>query len=182
MTLGKINELIALCEKHFPDHCWLRNLKDDVQNGRYLQTVDDEVSIEMLYAPGTEICGVCGCGRSDDVQNLYRKALRAIKDRSDKIRSQTLEENLKDCHDDFINGMSHIIEGNVEDGINPTRLKFCDNPMLEEVVLHNLCNLGFTEHGSSIYGSWMTEKGEAALAALDWWFEDDDMRKSMEEK
>lgn len=182
MTLEKINELIALCEKHFPDHCWLRNLKDDVQNGRYLQAVDDEVSIEMLYAPGTEICGVCGCGRSEDVQNLYRKALRAIKDRSDKIRGKTLEENLKECHDHFINGMLHILDGKSKDIVNPTKLKFCSNAMLEEVVLHALSNLKLTEHGSTIYGSWLTEKGEAALMALDWWFEDDDIRKAMEGK
>lgn len=35
-----------------------------------------------------------------------------------------------------------------------------------QIYLYILDNYGFTEHGHNIYGSWLTEKGEALRAAL----------------
>ena len=34
-------------------------------------------------------------------------------------------------------------------------------------MAYNLDHLGFLEHGSSIYGAWITDKGEELLTALD---------------
>ena len=45
--------------------------------------------------------------------------------------------------------------------------RFCDNELLEAVVLYNLSDWGMAEHGSSIYGSWLTEKGKTALKVLE---------------
>ena len=45
--------------------------------------------------------------------------------------------------------------------------KFCDNEILEAVILYNLDNLGMTEHTTSIYVSRLTKKGETALRILE---------------
>lgn len=41
-----------------------------------------------------------------------------------------------------------------------------DNPYIS-FMIYTLNHLGFLEHGSSIYGSWLTEKGRQLLEALD---------------
>lgn len=35
-----------------------------------------------------------------------------------------------------------------------------------QIYLYLLDSLGFTEHGSSVYGSWLTDKGKALRSAL----------------
>lgn len=52
--------------------------------------------------------------------------------------------------------------------INDGNTNFTDNELLQAVVLYTLNNFGMTEHGGSIYSSWLTEKGETALKILDY--------------
>ena len=52
--------------------------------------------------------------------------------------------------------------------INSGSTRFTDNKLLQAVVLYNLSDWGMTEHGSSIYNSWLNEKGKTALNILDY--------------
>jgi hypothetical protein len=171
MKLKKIKEVVALADKHFSDQCWLCNAKRQLDEMVEMGLSDDDEAFLSEYSlPGVEICGVCGCGRSEDVQRLYRMALRAIKDRSERISGKSALGVMEECFKELTVAMETFCNdpANVP---NPTTFKFCDNALLEEVVLHVLYNLGYTEHGTSVHGSWLTEKGEAALAALDMQFE-----------
>ena len=133
----KAKELIPLFEKHFPDHAWLENLKrfgcDDI-----VITVHPRV-----FSPGVEVCEICGCGRSEEIQQLFRKALRAIKAKTDWVRSHNLVENLQEIGNSTIKDMLDVL--NNAEKANTTKFKFCDNEMLEEVILHVLCHLGYTK-------------------------------------
>lgn len=42
-----------------------------------------------------------------------------------------------------------------------------------QIYLYLLDNHGFTEHGCSVFASWLTEKGEALLFLLNKWNEDE---------
>ena len=50
-------------------------------------------------------------------------------------------------------------------GIRPTN-PFEDNEDLSVIMIYTLADKGFTEHGSSVYGSWLTEKGILLLKIL----------------
>lgn len=176
LTKEEFDEFVKKVEMHFPNLDWLKDVELGEGNG-YITTAEGIVPYFSVYSsPGMEICGVCGCGRSQEVQNLYRKALRAIKKDMEKVRSQSLEGKLKDWSSKqekilkaFV-GHEDVSEKREIDKINPTIFKFCDDPMLEEVILHALDHLGYTQHGASIYGCWLTEHGEVALQLLDWQF------------
>jgi hypothetical protein len=172
MKLKKIKEVIALADKHFSGHCWLSNAKRQLDELVEMGLSDDDEAYLSEYSlPGVEICGVCGCGRSEEVQSLYRKALRAIKDKSERMSGKSALGVMEECFKELTVAMEAFCN-NPANVPNPTTFKFCDNTLLEEVVLHVLDNLGYTVHGTSVHGSWLTEKGEAALAALDMQFEE----------
>lgn len=43
----------------------------------------------------------------------------------------------------------------------------------DQIYLYLLDKMEYTEHGSSIFGSWLNEKGEALLFLLDYWYDNE---------
>jgi hypothetical protein len=80
----------------------------------------------------------CGCGSPETVVKLVRDALAAIKARSDG-----------EFKEDYLVPVLGPLD-------SPTRLFF----------LYWLDAVGLTEHGGSVYGSWLTDKGKQVLELL----------------
>jgi hypothetical protein len=169
MRIKDLKKLIAKAEEHFLGQCWLYNVNQELQDKNFSD--EDEFMLTGFCAPGTEVCKVCGCGHSEAVQDLYRRALRAIKERSEWMRGKAIGDIMKMETDRLCKAVTDAVNGNSEKRPNPTLFRFCDNEMLEEVILHVLNELGYTQHGTSVYGSWLTDKGETALMLLDAQFE-----------
>jgi hypothetical protein len=79
--------------------------------------------------------GLCGCGRPKDVHAFLLKCLTAGKDDYPAILDYKKIEKL--------------VADNIE--------------IVAEFVLHFLDDVELTEHGSSLYGSWLTERGKQAV-------------------
>ena len=180
MDIAEIYDLINSAEEYFEGHLWLNDLRDAMKKGEYAQDENGDILLSLNNDPGIEICGVCGCGRSDLIQRFYHTALHAIKARVDDIQGKNIEEILKKYNKDLIEVFSKAIDGKLDGELNTTTFKFCNDELLEEVVLHFLDYMGYTEHGSSIYGSWLSEKGEVAMKALDLQFCDGEEEKGEE--
>ena len=86
-----------------------------------------------------EYLGLCGCGRPEDNAAFIRDGLLLLKNRSDdpaiwKSQIQELADFFgRDCG------------------------------QMGEVVLNLWDSRGWLEHGSTIWGSWLTEDGERAI-------------------
>ena len=63
-----------------------------------------------------------------------------------------------------LRGFRDTLRGQQED-------KLADNEM--QIYLYILNKDEYLEHGSSIFGSWLTQKGKALLTLLDAWYEEE---------
>jgi hypothetical protein len=92
----------------------------------------------------------CGCGNPDEVLAFMRDVLQVMHDRSEGNRSEgpnvPFEQSAWRSGTDKLNAM---LPG-----------------MLGLSYLYMLDALDLTEHGSTIGGSWLTEKGKEVLALL----------------
>lgn len=79
--------------------------------------------------------GLCGCGCPEDVHKFLIDCMSAIRDDSDSII-------------DYKKVMEIIT---------------ADPETVAEFVLHFLDSRELTEHGSSVYGSWLTDRGKQFL-------------------
>lgn len=103
----------------------------------YMEMEDDE---EFLTSFFVEAFGFCGCGCLDMSIKFVRDILNCYEDRE--------EENLPPC-------------------LNLDKAKeVCGNDNITDFILHWLDTVELTEHGSSVYGSWLTDKGEALRVYL----------------
>jgi hypothetical protein len=92
----------------------------------------------------------CGCGNPDDALTFLRDVLQTMHDWSEA------------------NGMGRWNEQNPEREAAKVReqeLLPLDSPLALS-YRYFLDALDLTEHGGSVYGSWLTEHGEAVLAML----------------
>ena len=91
----------------------------------------DGCTYPSLLSAYSSFLGLCGCGRPQDSYNLLRDMLLVLSFDNYHARQDRLKEFM-------------------------TR----DPEVTVETLLHLLCHLGVTEHGSSVYGSWLTAKGK----------------------
>ena len=87
--------------------------------------------------------GMCGCGRPDEVKQFLFDLLenhRQYKD--DEITYEVMSEKRKEI------------------------IKSVDTDIIFEIIFHVFENAELLEHGSSVYGSWFTEKGSNFLKLL----------------
>lgn len=168
-TIEQYGDLMARTRRHFPNLCYLANLDSGATAGPLINDDGTVEALSILWGDNNvshELLGICGCGNPDEVARLFLAALRAI-EKKDRVVNAGVDESggslesamvahikkLADtlCKDwvDFVNGRE----------VNTTRLKFCNNETLEALVLYDLDKMGWTEHGTSIYCSWLTEKG-----------------------
>lgn len=94
--------------------------------------------------------GFCGCGDPEGALDLLRSVLAAIQKRSDN----------NDCDD-------HTMDDYRRDSAEIDNLiGMNDRRALAFTYLYWLDELGLTEHGSNITGSWLTDKGRDILVGL----------------
>lgn len=96
---------------------------------------------------------MCGCGNPEDTYEAIRRYLhiRKLWHKNKNITWDGVKEQYKTqlCID---------VDNDIEHGV----LQF---------MMYVLDHYDFTEHGSSIGGCWLTEKGEMLLTVLDAWHE-----------
>lgn len=80
--------------------------------------------------------GLCGCGNPEDVHKFLLDCLSSGKDDSNIIDYKKVEK---------------LVSENTE--------------TVAQFVLHFLDKVSLTEHGGSVYGSWLTERGKQVLEA-----------------
>lgn len=93
---------------------------------------------------------LCGCGCPNDTLDVIRKYLHIRKDWKDN----------KCDYDEVQQRYKTELNIDDQDDIQWGLLQF---------MAYILDDRGFTEHGSSIGGCWLTEKGEMFLTVLDAW-------------
>ena len=111
--------------------------KDSISNkcftqNPYTEMADDE---EFLTGFFGEAFGFCGCGCLSMSIKFVRDILNCFEDREEDNLSQYL--NLDKAKE------------------------VCGNDNITDFILHWLDSVGLTDHSSSVYGSWLTEKGKA---------------------
>lgn len=98
----------------------------------YIEMEDDE---EFLTSFFVEAFGFCGCGC------LYM--------------SIKFTRDILNCYEDRE-------EDNLSPYLNLNKAKeVCDNDNITDFILHWMDFCELTDHGSSVYGSWLTDKGKA---------------------
>ena len=111
--------------------------KDDVSNEAlsqdyYIEMSDDEEFIASFFV---EAFNFCGCGCLSMSVKFVRDILNCFEDRE---------------------------EDNLSPYLNLNKAKeVCGNDNITDFMLHWLDSVELTEHGSSVYGSWLTDKGKA---------------------
>lgn len=110
--------------------------KDNINNESLAQNyctemTDDEEFIISFFIEAFNFCG-SGC------LNMSIKFVRDI----------------LNCYEDREDNLSPFL--NLDKAI-----KVCGNDNITDFMLHWLDSVGLTDHGISVYGSWLTEKGEA---------------------
>lgn len=108
---------------------YIDELRRDPPNYGWQEDMDDGDNIAALL-------GLCGCGRPDDVLRLFLRSLNRMD--SNRPERPTYQEELKENFPSF------------------------QSPLNEDLVwahIYQLDHLGLTEHGSSAWCGWLTDKG-----------------------
>lgn len=155
MRLSEIAEFIV---EHNQDCCmyYNNNVVKGCREDWYEESLIEPLMDYYMY----EELNLCGCGIPEDTYEIIRRYLHIREDYyTDKIEYKDVLERYKtDLH----------IED--DDSLQAGLLQF-----MMYVLDHN----GFTEHGSSIGGCWLTDKGRRLLTILDAWH-DSENNKSEE--
>lgn len=101
---------------------------------------------------------MCGCGTPEDTYEVIRRYLR--------IRKNCFAEKLS--WEDVVERYETNLHMNYSDSMNYGML---------QLLAYVLDSYGFTEHGSSVGGCWLTKDGERLLTVLDAWH---DLEEKME--
>lgn len=177
MNKSEWNELKERLFRDFPDLCWCKNVEMRRKEGeRYGMPEEPEFDAEgnivrfpweirsiegMRIEPIREILGLCACGDPELViGKFYYPFLKAINTVTDWVHSHSLKENFKKNNDELISNLHAALSG---ERVNDTFFKIVDDQTLEYLVLYVLNDKGLTEHGTSIGGCWITDKGKTAL-------------------
>ena len=147
MTLNEIaKKILSIDSNNVTDPEYLKELVENYPE-------EEELLIEPLMDYFMyEKLGLCGCGSPEDSYEAIRRYLHVRKDAHD----DTLPYN--EIHDRYMSDL-HI---NCSDELQYGILQF---------LMYILDSRGFTEHGGSIGGCWLTESGEMLMIVLDTWHE-----------
>lgn len=94
----------------------------------------------------------CECGNPEDVMALVRDALRAISDRGDALHALP----------------GHLGWSDGDEAARQIEMKVLPLDSPQALLLRYLmASADLTEHGSSVFGAWLTDKGRDLLSFLD---------------
>ena len=144
----KLSEIAEYIIEHNQDCCMavnnevIKRCREDWYEESLIEPLMDYYMYEEL--------NLCGCGIPEDTYEIIRRYLHIREDwRTDKIEyNYVLERYKMDLH----------IDDN--DSLQAGLLQF---------MMYVLDHKGFTEHGSSIGGCWLADKGRRLLTVLDAW-------------
>lgn len=133
------------------DHHMEESLESEVVRGNrekwYEESLIDPLMDEFWYHD----LGLCGCNCPEDTKEAIRKYLHIRKDFHDK--ELTYEGVVRRYRTDL--GIDE--HSQVQHGV----LQF---------MMYVLDKEGYTEHGGSVGGCWLTKKGEIFMDVLDAWY------------
>lgn len=145
MRLSEIAQHVVECDPcgymHLSNE-YIKDCKEDWYEESLIRPLMDYYMYEKLH--------LCGCGSPEDTYEVIRRYLHIRKDwRDNSVPYEKVIERYKtDLGIDADNNMHYGI------------LQF---------LMYVLDDNGFTEHGSSVGGCWLTKNGEMLLAVLDAW-------------
>ena len=163
-TVDNLRNIVHMIFDNDEDSCIHDNYRPGNAAGRNIDTTDakellDDASSYFIY----EHLGLCGCG-------IPNASLQKVVDYLEIANqwSKDINESTDLWHD-------HKPSENRQQGMKE---KFgvkdeCEDPLVQFLVYiidHN----GFTDHGSSITGCWITDKGRACLYVLKLYLEKSD--------
>ena len=156
MLLSEIAEKIV---KYHPDCCMTEN--HEVINGCREDWYEESLIEPLMDYWMYEDLRLCDCGCPEDTYEVIRKYLHIRQDwRENKLTyNEVIDRYRRDLHiDDNNNNQFGLLQ----------------------FMMYILDEHEFTEHGGSIIGCWLTEKGEMLLATLDAWYKENiDNEKEM---
>ena len=147
MTLNKIaKKILGIDSNNVTDPEYLKELVENYPK-------EEELLIKPLMGYYMyEKLGLCGCGSPEDTYEIIRRYLHIRKDKYDSNLSydEVCDRYMSDLRIDY------------SDELQYGMLQF---------LTYVLDSHGFTEHGGSVGGCWLTERGEMLLTVLDAWHE-----------
>ena len=148
----KLKDYMLKTLELYPNGCasynWL-NAYSDILSGKKeicdyeIESIIDDILNEFNYGD----LGLCGCGLPEYTNFVIKEILR--------IQSITDYNTKKD-------GFSSLCNVNIKENDNYHGLI--------QFVLYVLDNHGFLNHGSSVGGAWLTDKGKMYLDILEWYY------------
>lgn len=145
MTLNEIaKKILNIDSNNIADPEYLKELVENYPE-------EEELLIEPLMDYFMyEKLDLCGCGSPEDTYEIIRRYLHVRKDAHDGNLpyNEVCDRYMSDLHINY------------SDEIQYGMLQF---------LMYILDSHGFTEHGSSVGGCWLTESGEMFLTVLDAW-------------
>ena len=157
LKLEKYRSYISGLRAHFPDLCLFKNR--DVDNP-VVDADGNVVSPDIVPdnddqgLPLSELLGICGCGQTHKVARQFLSVMRRCRRYSEPKRDGEYFSGSGDYYRDLSDLMA----------------------------LYWLDQMGMTEHGSSIYGSFLTEKGELVEDLLTEWESEMDSGGAVEDE
>ena len=146
----KLSEIAEYIIEHNQDCCMavnnevIKRCREDWYEESLIEPLMDYYMYEEL--------NLCGCGIPEDTYEIIRRYLHIREDYyTDKIEYKDVLERYKTD--------LHIKD---DDSLQAGLLQF---------MMYVLDHKGFTEHGSSIGGCWLTNKGRMLLTVLDAWYD-----------
>ncbi len=118
--------------------------KEDSAERTVIDMDYNDLFIRVKNTFSTDI-GLCGCGRPLDTWEMIHRYLKAL-----KLRSESVDE-----------------------GIEEVKNFYMQNYGLAQFMAYILDDREYTEHGTSIYGAWLTDKGKDLLSILDIYMNED---------
>lgn len=156
ITKEKLTEYMKYIIKTYPEGCasynWLNYYEEILSDKRLPEEYEFDNIIEESLKEFYHEIGLCGCGNPEFTYEVIRQILNIQSKRFDS--AETYKERQKHFSD------------------------LCNSSMdnenyygLIQFVLYILDDKGFLEHGGSIGGAWLSEKGTIYLDLLNVWTE-----------
>lgn len=143
----KLKEYMQYIIKTYPKGCasynWLNDYSEILNNTREIEKWEIDNIIEESLSEFACDLGLCGCGSPEDTNEVIRLILIAQ-------NQETWEDKQK--------SLNNVCNINVDENYNYNGLI--------QFVLYILDSHEFLEHGGSIGGAWLTEKGKIFLDLL----------------
>lgn len=144
----KLNEIADFVFKYYPNSYFSTN--NAAYMGREDEECEDYLIDKLLNFFSYELLHICGCGRPENTYEIIRRIL--------SIRYEYINGSLE--FEDIAQRYEEDLQLDHSNNIHYGLMQF---------VLYMLDYFQFVEHGSGIYGCWLTDLGEMYLTVLNAW-------------